>query len=368
MLKIHINKHLFRQIDYRLCLLIYTLSIIGIVVIYGSTASIPHLRGLYLKQFIWLGISTLAFALILCIDYTDLRKIIVFLYVANILVLVFLLVRGRSIHGSASWLAIWRFSIQPSEFMKFITVIFLAMIMSEEREKGYDRIEHFGKPLLVALIPMLLILKQPDLGTAAVFLPVLLVMLYAAKAKTRPLIIFIMVIVVGAIVVFPFLKSYQKERIFIFLNPGSDSLGKGYNIIQSQIALGSGRLFGKGWCQGTQTALQFLPEHHTDFIFSSLVEQFGFIGSAIVIFLYYGVVQRSVAIAKASKDFFGSYMVVGLITIVGVHTIMNVGMASGMLPVTGIPLPFISYGGSSLLSTFIIFALIVNVRIRQYMF
>lgn len=183
-----------------------------------------------------------------------------------------------------------------------------------------------------------------------------------------PLIIFLILLIVCGISSFPFLKEYQKERILIFLNPGSDSLGKGYNIIQSQIALGSGKLLGKGWHQGTQTALQFLPEHHTDFIFSSLVEQFGFIGGIVVLVLYFFLIKRSILIAKESKDYFGSYMLIGLISIVSVHIIMNIGMASGLMPVTGIPLPFISYGGSSLISMFTLFGLIINVKMRQYMF
>lgn len=368
MLNLEINKRFFKQIDYSIIILIYLLSIIGILVIYGSTSSIPQLKTIYIKQTIWLVISTIVFIVILFINYNDLKKILFLLYFANILLLIFLLFFGKAVHGSTSWFAIGSVRFQPSEIMKVITVIFLAMYLSEERDKGFLTIDNFGKPILITLLPMLLILKQPDLGTAIIFMPCLLVMLYLANAKIRPLILFILFLAVSASGVYPFLKTYQKERIFIFLNPGSDSLGKGYNIIQSQIALGSGKLLGKGWGHGTQTEFQFLPEHHTDFIFSSLIEQFGFIGGIFVLFLFYMLIQRSLNIAKESKDFFGSYMVIGLIMIVIVHIIMNIGMTSGLMPVTGIPLPFISYGGSSLLTMFVIYGLIINVKARQYMF
>ena len=222
--------------------------------------------------------------------------------------------------------------------------------------------------MLLVAVPTLLILKQPDIGTAALFLPALFIMLFICGARKRVLITLMVLFLAGAGAMYPFLKPYQKQRIAIFLHPGSDALNRGYNIIQAKIALGSGQLMGKGWKKGTQTALQFLPEHHTDFIFSSLGEQFGYLGCMGLLMLYGVLIARGIRIARDAQDFFGCYLVIGLLAIFVIHILVNVGMSVGLLPVTGLTLPFISYGGSSLLTNFLLFGLVVNVGMRKFMF
>jgi rod shape determining protein RodA len=230
------------------------------------------------------------------------------------------------------------------------------------------RLSDLYVPLLIVGLPMVLVAKQPDFGTAIVFLPVGFVMLWVAGIRKRYVTAAVVLVLITVAAVYPYLKSYQKRRITVFLNPGSDPMHGGYNIRQAEIAMGSGRLLGKGWRGGTQTALQFLPEHHTDFIFSSLGEQFGLVGAMVVLLLYAIVTLRSLNIARNAKDWLGGFLVVGLITIFLTHMVLNVGMVLRIFPVTGLPLPFLSYGGSFLLTTYIIFGFILNVGMRKYFF
>jgi rod shape determining protein RodA len=284
-----------------------------------------------------------------------------------VVLLIILLVRGMTIKGSASWFTFGKIRMQPSEFTKLAVVIVLAAYFST-RTLRIQRLAHVVVPVLLVAVPTLLILKQPDIGTASLFLPVLFIMLFICGARKRVLITLMVLFLAGASAAYPFLKPYQRERIEVFLHPGSDALNRGYNIIQAKIALGSGQLTGKGWKQGTQTALQFLPEHHTDFIFSSLGEQSGFIGCMGLLVLYGILIARGIGIAREAQDFFGCYLVMGLLSLFVIHILVNIGMSVGLLPVTGLTLPFISYGGSSLLTNFLLFGLIVNVGMRKFMF
>jgi rod shape determining protein RodA len=364
---IQIDRRLLKHFDYSILILITLLSLLGIVVIYGSTHAIPHLQGIAKRQAVWILVGLIAFAVAISFDYRHLDRFAYPLYLISVMLLVVLLVRGMTIKGSASWFTFGRIRMQPSEFAKLAVVIMLASYLSK-RTLRIQKFHQVAIPLALVALPTLLILKQPDIGMASIFVTVLFIMLFICGAGKRVLIGLILLLLLGAGAMYPFLKSYQKERIAIFLNPGSDALNRGYNIIQAKIALGSGRLTGKGWKQGTQTALQFLPEHHTDFIFSSLGEQFGIVGCLGLLLLYALLISRGMKIARDAQDFFGCYLVIGLLAVFVIQVLVNVGMSVGLLPVTGLTLPFISYGGSSLVTNFLLFGLITNVGMRKFMF
>jgi rod shape determining protein RodA len=261
---------------------------------------------------------------------------------------------------------LWGFSFQPSELVKLTIIIALARYFSEkdtERELGLGDL--IG-PVLIVAVPSLLILKQPDLGTA-LFLVILLmsvVMLFKIRRKL------IMLFTGSGIIVIPlfwfFLKDYQRKRILTFLNPELDPLGSGYHIIQSIIAIGSGGMFGKGYLKGTQTQLKFLPEQQTDFVFSVFAEEWGFLGVLILIFLFLALILWGLKIARRSKDMSGMMMAYGVTMYVFWEIFINIGMVLGILPVVGIPLPFMSYGGSSMVVLMMGIGLLINVSIRRF--
>jgi len=348
-------------------LLMLALTGIGLIVIRGGTAALPSLEHYTMRQVAWLAVAAAVFFAVMIPDYNLLEKYAPLLYWMMIALLVGLLIRGYAIKGATSWYRIGSLRFQPSEFAKIATVFYLARIIAD-KPNGLARWSDLWKPMSVALLPFLLIAKQPDLGTAAVFVVALGVMLWIGGARRRHLLILLVGLIAAGAAAYPLLKPYQKSRIQVFLNPGADPLNKGYNLAQSQIALGSGRAFGKGWGNGTQTAFQFLPEHHTDFVFASLGEQFGFVGCAIVLALFGALFFRTALLSLRAKDAFGGYLLIGLLSLMVTHVLFNAGMAMGLLPVTGLPLPFISYGGSFLVATYLIFGLILNVDMRRYFF
>jgi rod shape determining protein RodA len=281
--------------------------------------------------------------------------------------LVLVLVLGRARLGAQRWFNVGGVAIQPSEFCKLIYVIMMASYLGHSREH-LSELKGFFVPVLLTVPPFVLILLQPDLGTALVLVPVFFAMLFIAGTRMR----YLIVTGVGGILFSPvfwhFLRDYQKKRLLVFLNPDMDPLGAGYTIIQSKIAIGSGGLFGKGWLSGTQNMLNFLPERHTDFIFSVIGEEWGFMGAVMLITLYFILLKRAVMIVERTTDIYGRLLGVGIITMLGFQVFVNVAMTIGMMPVVGIPLPLISYGGSSLWTTIIAIALLLNVDMRRTRF
>ncbi|MFH0793042.1 MAG: rod shape-determining protein RodA [bacterium] len=362
-----LDRRQIRLIDPSVPLLMLALTAIGLVVIRGGTASLTHLEHYTMRQVAWFAVAAAVFVAALIPNYNLLEKFAPLLYWVMIALLVGLLIRDYAIKGATSWYRIGALRLQPSEFAKIATVFYLARIIAD-KSNGLARWSDLWKPIGVALLPFLLIAKQPDLGTAAVFVVALGVMLWIGGARRRHLLILLVGLIATGAAAYPFLKPYQKSRIQVFLNPGADPLNKGYNLAQSQIALGSGQAFGKGWGNGTQTAFQFLPEHHTDFIFASLGEQFGFVGCATVLLLFGVLFARTALLSLRSKDAFGGYLIIGLLSLTVTHVLFNAGMAMGLLPVTGLPLPFISYGGSFLVATYLNFSLILNVDMQRYYF
>ena len=387
------DQRFFKQIDWWLLAGLLALTAFGIVVIDGTTAGVESKSHYAQRQVMWWAISLVAFVCILFLDYNQLMKLAVPVYLVCLALLLGLLLHeGKTIRGTHSWYALGKLRFQPSEFTKIATVLVVSAYLARIKA----RVPGWGDLIVVAVLvltPLVLVAHQPDLGTAVTFLPLIVVLHWAAGARRRIYVVVAGVVLLlvagyGSVVVarggeFPFLKPYQEERLRaffgnVFSRASGDSSGEGlensirrragWAPLQARIALGSGRLWGKGWRMGTQTRLEFLPEAHTDYIFASCGEQFGFAGCAAVLALYAGLVFRSILIALRSKDWFGYLVVVGVLTIFITHVALNVGVAMDVLPVTGLPLPFLSCGGSFLLTTYVGFGLVMNVGMRRYMY
>lgn len=362
------DRRLFRNFDYLLLLTVLAIVAISLVVI--SSASQSNFTGdpfHYTKRQASLFIVGLVIMLIvISIDYTQFYRLAPFLYILNLILLLTVIFVGKDAGGAQRWIDLKFFNLQPSEFAKIIIIISLARHLAG-LEGHFENIFSVIPAFLHVAIPMGLIFLQPDLGTSLVFLVILFGMLFMAGVKFKHLFTYASL---GALFGFPLLwlklKEYQKMRLFIFLNPEQDKLGFGYQIIQSMIAIGSGGLHGKGlFAEGTQNLLKFLPEMHTDFIFSALAEETGFIGSIILLLLFALLISRVIRIASQSKDTFGMLICIGVATMLTFHVLVNVGMTIGMMPVTGLPLPFMSYGGNSLLMNMMAIGLVLSIGMRR---
>ena len=286
------------------------------------------------------------------------------LYVFNLIMLLAVMLVGHSALGAQRWIAIGPINIQPSEFSKLIMIISLATIL-EDRLGKLNSVHDLLPIAGYVGIPFLLVLKQPDLGTSLVFMAIFFGMIFVCGIRLRLLGGIIVAGIASLPVLWHFLKDYQKMRIMVFMDPNVDPLGSGYHIIQSKIAIGSGMLFGKGLFEGTQSQLNFLPENHTDFIFAVVGEELGFVGAAILLLLYLIILWRGVQIAKDASDMFGRLLATGVTSMLAFHVLVNVGMTTGIMPVTGIPLPFMSYGVSSLTTNILSIAVLLNIHLRK---
>jgi rod shape determining protein RodA len=359
------------KIDWTIIGCAMAITITGIMTMWGAAASDGNLGpfiGYPRGQTLRLIIGSVAMAALVLFDYRKTKAFAWPLYFILIALLVAVLLKGERIKGAQSWFILplgpVQFSFQPSEFGKIIVVMVLARYLSN-RVMRFKKFHHTFVPLLIAGVPIGLIFIQPDLGTAVVFIPVILAMFYVAGIRKRVLIAFALLGVGAAVGFYPLLKPYQKDRIKTFMNPGQDALGKGYNIIQAQAALGSGQMFGKGWGRGTQTSFRFLPEYQTDFVFPTFGEQFGLAGCLVILALYGIMLLRATYLAGATEDLYGALLVTGLVTVFVVHIVLNIGMATGLMPVTGLPLPLFSYGGSFILVCYMMIGLIVSVGARR---
>jgi rod shape determining protein RodA len=356
---------MLRQIDWVLFFCMIALTGLGVLMIYSATFQTVH-ADIYVRQLEWCAIATVAFFILLRVDYHFLADYSPVFYFASLLMLVAVLFFGKRISGAKSWFSLGYFNFQPSEIAKIATILFLARYLSEE-----TRSQLSFKDLLMAClimgIPMFLIILQPDMGTTITFIPPLLMLLFLAGLKFRWILAAAISGTASLPVFWLFLKPYQKNRILTFLNPGLDPLGSGYQIIQSKIAVGSGGIMGKGlFAKDTQAYLDFIPEKQTDFIFSILGEAFGFVGVLITLGLYFILIYRILNAARQARDRLGTYIVMGILAVFFFHVLVNISMIIGMMPITGLPLPLMSYGGSSLLTTFLGFAIIMNVRMRRF--
>lgn len=357
--------------DFSIVWIALAIIAIGIINLYSATYTpgIQHDSEHWRLQLTWFGIGCVLFVILYLLHYRVLERFAYFAYAANILSLVAVLVIGRSILGSKRWIAFGPVSIQPSEFMKIVTVWTLAKYFHDDQQRESYSLRDLMVPLLLIAVPVLLIMAQPDLGTAMVILAVSASMMLFVKINKRLIISVAVAIMIFVPVAYQFvLKDYQKQRIVTFLNPQSDPRGAGYNSIQSMIAVGSGQFLGKGYKKGTQSQLNFLPEHHTDFIFSVFSEEHGFVGFLFLLGLYLSLLATGLKIAYSANDKFGMLFSVGLVSIFFWHVFINMGMTTGILPIVGVPLPFMSYGGSFMLSGMISVAILTNIANKKSMF
>lgn len=362
-----LNRRMLKNLDF--VVIVVTLLLIGIsLVIIGSATHIntpSEDRYWYVqRQGLFAVVNIIFIFLLLHIDYKVLSRFANALYGINLVMLLAVMVVGQTALGAQRWIQIGPISLQPSEFSKLIMIICLANML-DNRTGRLNSFKDIIPIFLYVGLPFLLVLKQPDLGTSLVFLAILFGMIYVAGINTKCL----MGIFGAGIVFLPifwhFLKDYQKMRLTVFIDPNVDPLGSGYHIIQSKIAIGSGMLFGKGLFGGTQSQLNFLPENHTDFIFAVIGEELGFLGSVAILLLYFILLYRGLKISTAARDNFGTLLATGIVAMLMFHVLVNVGMTAGIMPVTGIPLPLMSYGVSALTTNMVSIGLLLNIYMRR---
>ena len=358
-----LERRLYFHIDWAMVGALVALCLIGLAQIYSATGGPTRI---YYTQIYGMLLGTVALVICLAIDYRSLADKSHLIYIGILLLLVYVLFFGAVRGGSRRWIDLHVFNLQPSEFAKAAVALVLAKFFGESRRGAPTR----GDLLIagaITAVPLLIIMRQPDLGTAATLLPILFAVAYVAGMPMRLFGIIALVGVLLAPVAWKFaLKDYQRERISTFLDPSQDARGAGYQQIQARITTGSGGLWGKGFMKGTQGQLRFLPVAHNDFVFSVLAEEHGFAGVLLTLGLYLFVILRALEAARLAKDRLGAYLVLGVLASFTFQVIYNVTMAAGLAPVKGLTLPLMSYGGSSMIATLAAFGLILNVRMRRF--
>jgi len=366
------ERNLLNRLDIRLICLIFTLNIIGLINLYSATHG-PHSKDvetLFVQQIIWLIAGWTIFFVLTFLDYLWINRVVWLMYIINVGALVYTDFFGRIVLGGQRWIDLHFFRYQPSETMKMCLILVLSRILVHKNPEGPGMgFRELLFPLTLVLVPFALTMKQPDLGTAMMLMFIGGTLLFFVKIRRSIIIALTILGMIAIPIVWKYaLKDYQRHRVYTFISPDSDPQGKGYNSIQSKIAVGSGQFFGKGFRQGTQSQLEFLPERHTDFIFSVLSEEWGFVGSMIVISTFVFLFLVCFEIASRSRDKFGALVVIGVSGYLFWHMFVNIGMVMGLLPIVGVPLPLLSYGGSGMLTTMAGMGLISSVAYRRYLF
>ena len=361
------KKRFLRRIDFVLLSASLAIIIYSLIVISSAThVNTPGEERYWFveRQGMFAAVNFVIAILFLNFDYRGLQQYGKQLYIFNLLMLAAVMFFGHAALGAQRWIQIGPISLQPSEFSKLIMIVCMASILEDK----IGQINSFQDLLPVAAyigVPFLLVLKQPDLGTSLVFMAIFFGMIIVCGIRWRILIGLCVAGIASMPLIWQFLKDYQKMRIMVFLDPNVDPLGSGYHIIQSKIAIGSGMIFGKGLFEGTQSQLNFLPENHTDFIFAVVGEELGFVGAVILLLLYLVIFLRGLSIAKNASDVFGRLLAVGITSMLAFHVLVNVGMTTGIMPVTGIPLPLMSYGVSALTTDILAIAILMNIHMRK---
>lgn len=353
-----------RNIDWILVGLVILNSLIGVAFIHSSSHYLPGDHAL--KQFLWILVGLAALFVFLSLNYQYLVAYSLYFYAIAIMILAGVLLFGRLTAGTKSWIVLPFFQIQPSEIAKITVILVLAHIFSSYR-RDYLTVGHGFLSGLIVAIPVFLVALQPDLGTALAYAPILLAVFMLVGLKKRSLVILvILALLIGVLGWNTFLREYQKERVSTLLSPQKDPLGSGYHTIQSKIAIGSGGFLGKGYKKGTQSQLRFLPARHTDFIFSVIGEESGFVGVIIAFSCYFLLLARLFQSVTKSRDRAGVFIIFMVAVMISFQFFINVFMTIGLFPITGIPLPLVSYGGSSLISTYLAISLVINVKMRRF--
>jgi rod shape determining protein RodA len=355
-----------RDLDWPLIAITILICSLGVLQIYSATHGTVW-QDAWWKQLVWIAAGLVLMWIVTAIDYHALMAHVVGMYVMSLVMLAAVFLVGKQVFGSTRWIPLpLGFHFQVSEFVKLVIILLVARFMTELKSDSLEIRDLLKIGALVA-IPMVLVLKEPDLGTALTYLPILAVGALLAGLNWR----YVAAIAVVLVLVLPvaglyFLKDYQKARLVSFLDPDRDPRGTGYQVIQSKIAVGAGGMWGKGLTKGSQTQLRFLPVPHTDFIFSAFAEERGFAGVVLVLALYFMLLMQVVKNAQTAPDRAGMYICMGIAALLLFHVLVNVGMVVGRIPVTGIPLPLMSAGGSSMLSVFLMLGLVNNVRLRRF--
>ena len=360
-----VDRRLLMNIDWVLVAACFILCAIGVATILSATHTGRGL-GLEIKQIYWILLGVLALLVSVTLDYRRLTDRALVLYVLIVAALLYVLVLGPRIQGTRRWILLGPVQFQPSEFAKLVSALLLAKIFAESKRDSLGVREILGPGMTVALLA-LLIAAEPDLGTAFCMLPPFLALAFLGGLRPKAI-----AAMAGALILLGglgwqfALKDYQKNRIYTFLDPSLDPKGAGYQKIQSQIAVGSGGLSGKGYKNGSQSQLGYLPARHTDFVFSVLAEEMGFLGVIAVLGLYLLVLWRCLETARVARDRVGAFLAAGITAGLAFQVVYNVAMVAGLVPVKGLPLPFMSYGGSSVIYSFLAVGLILNVRMRRF--
>ncbi len=339
------------------------LLILGLLMIYSTTLESP--TNLMLRQLVFAVVGFVGMFAVAFFDYRKIKKSTAVLYVLIVSSLLFVYFLGSDIRGSSRWIDLGFFRIQPAEFTKLAMVIIMAKFLDQAGEKIKD-VRYVFLACLYMAIPFILVLIEPDLGSASVILFVWLSMLFISKMNKKHFALIVLgMVLVSSLGWFFVLEDYQKNRVYTFLDPSKDPQGRGYNVIQSIIAVGSGSITGRGVGRGFQSQLKFLPERQTDFIFASTAEELGLLGSSFILGMFGVILFRLVKAAQRARDNFGMYLTLGIFFMLLYQILINIGMNLGVLPVTGIPLPLVSYGGSSLLTTLFALGLVQSIIARQ---
>jgi rod shape determining protein RodA len=359
----HLFFHKLSRIPVWLFLSIILMNALGIITLFSANNMVIY--PLAYKQLVSFLLFLLVSLVISTIDLKAIYRSSYFIYFFSIILLIMIEFFGHRAMGATRWFNLLGLKIQPSEFIKVGLVLFLARYYHNIPSSKLNNFSSIFIPIIITMIPTLIIMKQPDLGTSIIIILTFGIIIFGSGIK----IINIFYLLLPVIISIPFgwqmLHQYQKKRILMFINPESDPLGHGYNVIQSKIAIGSGGFYGKGFGLGTQSKLDFLPEHETDFIFPCFSEEFGFIGSLVLIILYFVIIVQSLSIASNSRSVFGKILVLGIVAIFFLHILINIAMVSGLFPVTGKPLPFMSYGRNIVASMLIGLGLVMNVHVHQ---
>jgi rod shape determining protein RodA len=363
-----LDRNRLKDFDWLLPILTLLLVSLGLLTIYSATYK-PDIAGFLTsycrKQMIWFGVSLLLAAVFFLLHYNFLYQLAYPLYGLGILLLVAVELVGSNHMGATRWLSLGGFNVQPSEFVKLTVILALARYFSNRSLPPPYNLKELIVPALIVALPCGLILKQPDLGTAMLIILISGIVIFLAGITRGTIITIAAAGIAAAGIGWQFLHDYQRKRIATFLDPGNDPLGSGYHIAQSKIAIGSGQLCGKRFLKGTQNTLHFLPEQHTDFIFVAYAEQWGFIGTMLLLAVYTLFLVRALNIALETKDPFGSYLAGGIAATFFLQITINIGMVCGIMPVVGIPLPLFSYGGTSMVTSMILIAILLNVHYHR---
>ena len=372
-----LSQRRFDNLPWGMVFLVFTIALIGLAAVYSATYTSRGPSSLFTKQLVWVSIGLIVMFLALIPDYHTVGRYAYVLYALSLVLLFLVMVMGKTGMGAQRWLAIGPFAFQPSELAKLSLTLALARYFAEDPKQGDYELKDLVVPAVMVLVPLMLVLKQPDLGTAIMLFLTSSIIVMLAGIRLRSVMIVLLIGVTIASLVFLVspvrhkiwgsLKPYQQNRIKAFIDPSSDPLGSGYHANQSKISVGSGQITGRGYRKGTQSQMAFLPERHTDFIFAVIAEETGLVGSSVLLFLYLLLLLVGVDAAKNAKDRLGVLMAGGIVAMLSLYVFINMGMAVGIVPVVGVPLPLVSYGGTSIITTFLSLGILLNIQSRRFM-